>query len=113
MGSQVKYRDILRHRAKGATLQEIADSCSCARSTVQDVLARAKERGVGWEDVAGMSETAAREVMRGKSEAQSVFQPIDHQRTHYEMARDRTMTLSVLWEEYYVTSTAAGKRPYL
>ena len=113
MGNQVNYRDILRHRANGATLQEIADACSCARSTVQDVLARAKEREVGWEDVSALSGVAAREAIRGRPEPQSIFHPIDLQRVHEEMAHDRTMTLSVLWEEYYVTSSAAGKRPYL
>lgn len=113
MGNQVSYRDVLRHRANGATLQEVADACSCARSTVQDILTRAKEHGIGWEEVACLSEVQAKEVIRGKPDPQSVFEPIDFEYIEKEMARDRTMTLSVLWEEYYVAGIALGKRPYL
>lgn len=113
MANQMSYRDILRHKANGATLQEIADACSCARSTVQDVLARAKERDVGWADVAVLSELVAREAVRGRPEPESIFLPVDLERAHGEMMRDRTMTLSVLWEEYYAAGSVAGKRPYL
>lgn len=52
MGRRISYRDILRHRANGRSIREIAAACSCSSSAVQDILARAEENDVGWDDVA-------------------------------------------------------------
>lgn len=113
MGSLVSYRDILRHHANNRSLQEIAQACGCARSTVQDVLKKARVVGIEWKDVAHLSDIATREAILGRPEKESLFAPIDMERTHREKERDATMTLAVLWEEYYALATVGGKKPYL
>jgi hypothetical protein len=64
VGKNVSYRDILRHHANRMSQSQIANACGCARSTVQDVLKKAAEKGVSREDVAGLSEQAAYELVR-------------------------------------------------
>jgi len=46
VGKNVSYRDILRHNANRMSQSQIASACGCARSTVQDVLKQAAEKGV-------------------------------------------------------------------
>jgi transposase len=41
------------------------------------------------------------------------FEPVNFEQVKRDMDKDRTMTLSILWEEYYTTCSVAGKRPYL
>ncbi len=64
MGGNVHYRDILRCRAGGLNQSQIARACGCSRSAVQDVLRLSEEKGVGWADVAGLSEDAAYKLLR-------------------------------------------------
>ena len=71
MERNVSYRDILRHHANRMSQSQIASACGCARSTVQDVLKKAGEKGVSWDDVAGLSEAAAYELVRGRLRDQS------------------------------------------
>ena len=71
MGKSVSYRDILRHHANRMSQSQIATACGCARSTVQDVLKRAGEKGVSWDDVASLSEQAAYELVRDRPRDQS------------------------------------------
>lgn len=112
MKKDVHYRDILRGAANGLSQVQIAKSCGCARSTVQDVLKLAAEKGVTWDTVAGMSEAAAYELVRGRAQRASEFAPIDFEAVHREMARDRTMTLTLLWEEYGAAAHRRGEKPY-
>lgn len=100
MERNVSYRDILRHHANRMSQSQIASACGCARSTVQDVLKKAGEKGVSWDDVAGLSEAGAYELVRGRPRDQSAgFAEIDFPKVQREMERDRTMTLTLLWEE--------------
>ena len=109
----VSYRDILRHKANGMSQARIAAACGCARSTVQDVLKRAGEKGVSWEDVAGLSEQATFELIRGRPKEQSSeFAPINYEAIQKEMQRDRTMTLQLLWEEYAMLAARNHDRAY-
>jgi hypothetical protein len=43
-----KIREVLRLRAQGFSEREIAQSVSCARSSVQICLWRAEQAGIGW-----------------------------------------------------------------
>lgn len=113
MQQPVSYRDILRHHANGLSQRKISKACGCARSTVQEVVSLAKERDVGWEDVAALSEPAARELIRGRPDRLEWFAQPDFEAVHREMSSDRTMTLSLLWEEYLVETRRAGGRPYM
>ena len=109
MKKDVHYRDILRGAANGLSQVQIAKSCGCARSTVQDVLKLAAEKGVTWDTVAGTSEAAAYGLVRGRAQRASEFTPIDFEAVHREMARDRTMTLTLLWEEYGAAAHRRGE----
>ena len=114
MGNRISYRDVLRHQANGRSIREIAAACFCSSSAVQDILARAEERGVSFDDVAALSDEEARKLVRGHPGGGRVeFAPIDFERIDCELARDRTMTLSVLWEEYYAQAVSRNERPYL
>ena len=42
----VKYREILRQRAMGISIRNIAFSCGCSTATVVTVVDRAKARGL-------------------------------------------------------------------
>ena len=112
VGKNVSYRDILRHRANRMSQRQIASACGCARSTVQDVLKKADENGVSWEDVAGLSESAAYELIRGRPQQSSEFAAIDYERVKAEMDRDHTMTLTILWEEYAMLAARNKERAY-
>lgn len=91
---------------------QTAQTCGCSRSAVQDVIKLAGQRGVTWNDVANLTEREAYELVRGKPrEARSVFAPIDFDGIGAEMTRDRTMTLSLLWEEYAALAARNGERP--
>ena len=113
MERNVSYRDILRHHANRMSQSQIASACGCARSTVQDVLKKAGEKGVSWDDVAGLSEAAAYELVRGRPRDQSAgFAEIDFPKVQREMERDRTMTLTLLWEEYAMLAARNGDKAY-
>lgn len=71
VNGSVSYRDILRNHANRMPQSQIASAYSCARSTGQDVLKRASDKGATWEDVANLSETVAYELIRGKPRDQS------------------------------------------
>ncbi|MBR3225762.1 MAG: hypothetical protein IKF78_10640 [Atopobiaceae bacterium] len=43
---------------------QIASACGCARSTVRDVLKRACEKGINWEDVCSCFNCACRQRRR-------------------------------------------------
>ncbi|MEA5020094.1 MAG: helix-turn-helix domain-containing protein [Gordonibacter sp.] len=114
MGSRISYRNVLRHHANGRSIREIASACLCSRSAVQDILARAEERGVGWEDVAALCDGETRKLVRGNPGGGNVsFAAIDVERIDKEMARDKTMTLMIIWEEYYASAVSRGEHPYL
>lgn len=110
--SNVSYRDVLRHRAGGLSLQETASACGCARSTVQDVVRRAKERDVGWKDVEDLTDAEAYELVRGRPEQIDLYAPVDYKKIYEEMTRDRTMKLTILWEEYVIATVDSSKQPY-
>lgn len=111
---KVHYRDILRCRENHMSQVQIAKACGCSRAAVQDVIKLAKEKGVTWDDVVSLSEKAAYELIRGKPrDSISLFAPIDYEGIVAEMEKDRTMTLSLLWEEYAALAARSGKRAYM
>jgi transposase len=113
VGKNVSYRGILRHHANRMSQSQIATACGCARSTVQDVLKLAGGKGVSWDDVAGLSEQAAYELIRGRPRDQSEgFAKIDFEKVQREMERDRTIALSLLWEEYAMLAVRNFEKPY-
>ena len=102
----------MRSTERGDHVGKIASAYRCARSTVQDVLKKADENGVSWEDVAGLSESAAYELIRGRPQQSSEYAAIDYGRVKAEMDRDHTMTLTILWEEYAMLAARNKERTY-
>ena len=56
----VKYREILRQRAMGISIRNIAFSCGCSTATVVTVADRAKARGLEWPLPEEMNDAAIR-----------------------------------------------------
>ena len=44
----VKYREILRLHAMGVSMRNISFSCKCSKTTVKNVVDRAKATGLAW-----------------------------------------------------------------
>ena len=109
----VKYREILRQRAMGISIRNIAFSCGCSTATVVTVVDRAKARGLEWPLPEEMNDAAIRAVIyprEPKSDASKA--EIDHERVDREMERPG-VTLMVLWSEYCDAALASGKEPYM
>ena len=60
MARRVRAREVLRPRSvNGLSQNAIARTAHVSKHSVQDVLEAARERGVSWGDVEGMSEEVA------------------------------------------------------
>ena len=71
-----------------------------SKHSVQDVLVAARERGVSWEDVVGMSEEAAYALLfPGKGDAGPAYTGPDWARVHRGLAKTG-VTLKLLHAEY-------------
>ncbi|MCQ5090948.1 IS21 family transposase [Slackia exigua] len=109
----VKYREILRQKAMGVSVRNIAFSCRCSTATVRTVTDRAKQRGLEWPLPEEMNDTAIRAILYPKgSKADASKAEIDHDHIDYEMSRPG-MTMAVLWSEYCESALAAAKEPYM
>ena len=101
MGNRISYRDVLRHHANGRSIREIAAACFCSSSAVQDILARADEKGVAWDDVAPLTDGEARRLVRGNpGKGDASFAAIDYERVDREMARATLPLYAELELEY-------------
>lgn len=113
MKKNVSYRDILRCKSNRLSQRQAASACGCGRTTVQEVYKIADEKGIAWGDVVGLTDKEAFELIRGRPPRQSdLFAEIDFDWVGAEMAKDRTMTLTLLWEEYAALAARNGGKPY-
>ena len=101
MARRIRAREVLRLRSvNGLSQNAIARTAHVSKHSVQDVLEAARERGVSWEDVEGMSEEAAYALLfPGRGERESVYEQPDWARVHRELARVG-VTLRILHGEY-------------
>lgn len=109
----VRYREILRQRAMGISIRNVAFSCGCSTATVVTVTDRAKACGLEWPLPEEMNDAAIRDVIyprKPKSDAAKA--EIDHARIDEEMGRPG-VTLMVLWAEYCEAALASGREPYM
>lgn len=92
---------ILRLRSvNGLSQNAIARTAHVSKHSVQDVLVAARERGVSWEDVVGMSEEAAYALLfPGKGDAGPAYTGPDWARVHRGLAKTG-VTLKLLHAEY-------------
>ena len=109
----VKYREILRQRAMGVSVRNIAFSCKCSTATVRTVVDRAKARGLEWALPEEMNDAAIRAVIYPrKPKTDAAKAEIDHVRVDKEMGRPG-VTMTVLWSEYCEAALSSGKEPYM
>lgn len=109
----VKYREILRLKAMGVSVRNIAFSCGCSTATVVTVADRAKASGLEWPPPEEMNDAAIRAILYPKkARTDSSKAEIDHARIDREMGR-AGVTLSPLWSEYCESALESGKEPYM
>ena len=109
MARRIRAREVLRLRSvNGLSQNAIARTAHVSKHSVQDVLEAARERGVSWEDVEGMSEEAAYALLfPGRGDAGPVRADPDWARVHRELARTG-VTLKLLHAEYADGCAEAG-----
>lgn len=109
MARRIRAREVLRLRSvNGLSQNAIARTAHVSKHSVQDVLEAARERGVSWEDVEGMSGEAAYALLfPGRGDAGPVHADPDWARVHRELARTG-VTLKLLHAEYADGCAEAG-----
>lgn len=109
MARRIRAREVLRLRSvNGLSQNAIARTAHVSKHSVQDVLEAARERGVSWEDVEGMSEEAAYALLfPGRGDAGPLHADPDWARVHRELARTG-VTLKLLHAEYADGCAEAG-----
>lgn len=109
----VDYREILRLKSLGYTMKDIASSVHSSRNTVSEVLTLAGNLHVCWPLDDGVT-NADLEAMfypgRNKSDEERLIP--DYPKIHRELAK-KGVTLTLLWTEYCLEASAAGKKPYM
>lgn len=105
------YKDILRLYSLGINNTRVAESCSCARSTVISTVQRAREEGINWEDIRSLGEAeVARRLYPATSMGRQYKMP-DYEYIHQEMQKSG-VTLSLLWVECCEQCRTNGELPY-
>ena len=105
------YKEILRLHSLGINNTRIAESCSCARSTVIAALQRAAEQELSWDKIKNCSpEEVARKLYPSTAPGQQYKMP-DYEWVHREMQKSG-VTLSLLWMEYCEQCRQNGELPY-
>ena len=100
----VKYREILRLHAMGVSMRNISFSCKCSKTTVKNVVDRAKATGLAWPLPEEMGDAATRAILHPqKAPSETSKADIDHERVASEMERPG-VTMTVLW-----ASTASSR----
>ncbi len=109
----VKYREILRQKAMGISIRNIAFSCKCSTATVRAVVDRARACGLEWPLPEEMNDAAIRAaIYPKKSRSDASKAEIDHVRIDREMERPG-VTMTALWAEYCEAALSSGKEPYM
>lgn len=109
----VDYREILRLDNLGYTKKDIASSVHSSRNTVSEVLTLAGNLHVCWpldDDVTNQSLEKLFYPGRNKDNEERLMP--DYPKIHRELAK-KGVTLTLLWTEYCLEASAAGKKPYM
>jgi len=94
----LKAREILRLKYQiGLSLRDIAKSVSCGKTTVSEVLERAKEAKIGWPQDLNDKELIS--LLYPPTQNQCMVPEPDMEYIFYEMKK-KHLTLMLLWEEY-------------
>lgn len=105
------YKEILRLHSLGINNSRIASGCGCSRTTVINVLQRAKDQGLSWQTVAEMSDKELSQRLFPSESAKPEYKMPDYEYIHREMAKSG-VTLTLLWLEYCDQCRESGQVPY-
>ena len=105
------YREILRLEHLGLNNTQIAQSVSCSRTTVINVLQLAKEKGLSYPLPELMSDKAIFEALFPTAVGRMKYKMPDYEYVYKEMQRDG-VTLDLLWREYVEECHQNGEIPY-
>ncbi|MEA2015333.1 MAG: IS21 family transposase [Actinomycetota bacterium] len=93
----LKAREILRLKKAGLSLRDIAQSCSCGKTTISEVLARARKAKIKWP--LDLSDKKLISLLYPPTQKQTTVPEPDMEYVFYEMKK-KGLTLMLLWEEY-------------
>jgi len=107
-----KYREILRLHSQGISGRNIALSIKCSRNTIQAVIARALEEGIGWPLQEKMTDNVLDQILFKKLSHKQKYRMPDLEYTHQELAKNG-VTLTLLWKEYFENCRMENTRPLM
>ena len=108
----VDYREILRLRSLGNNITQIANAVHSSRHTVRDVEKLADERSITWPLKNEITNQQLYRLFYPKRQAKAqVYLEPDCAYIHEELAK-KGVNLTLLWNEYKVRCTDAGRVPY-
>lgn len=109
MVRKIKAKLVLQLRNQGLSRRAIESAQGMSRHSIQAVLDAAERLGLGWDDVAELSEAETYSTLfPGRGVRESVFAKPDWSRVHAELARVG-VTLKLLQQEYVDTCSRAGQ----
>ncbi|TFC84013.1 IS21 family transposase [Cryobacterium sp. TMT3-29-2] len=109
MVRKIKAKLVLQLRNQGLSRRAIESAQGMSRHSIQAVLDAAELAGLGWADVAELSEGEVYSALfPGRGVRESVFAQPDWARVHAELARVG-VTLKLLHQEYVDASSRAGQ----
>jgi len=101
----VTIMEILRLSDMGLSLRQISQSTGCAKSTIGDVMSRCKQAGLDYGKVKAMTPDEVQKLLYPASTdiAARKVEP-DWAEIHAEMAKNKSMNIQYIWEEYRKTA---------
>lgn len=106
----INHREILRLESLGLNNTQIATSCECARSTVIEVLQRARAKGLSYPLPENISDRELTRILYPSAEEPQYRMP-DYAQVHREMQKSG-VTLNLLWIEYCEACRLSGEHAY-
>ncbi len=107
----INYKEILRLNELGIKNSQIALSCSCSRTSVVNVIKKAKESDLSYETACKMSNKDISKILFKANSAKPSYKMPDYDFIHREMAKSG-VTLSLLWMEYCDECRNSNEIPY-
>lgn len=109
MARKIRAKLIMELREQGMSRRRIASTRHMSMESVCEVFGIASERGIGWDDVAGLTDDEAyRLFFPDRHVRESVFEEPDRGYVHKEMSRVG-VTLKLLHDEYRDACRRTGK----
>ena len=93
----LKAREILRLKNAGLSLRDIAESCNCGKTTVSEVLEKAKKANIFWP--LDINDKQLMSLLYPPAQRENTIPEPDMEYIFYELKK-KGLTLMLLWEEY-------------